>query len=72
MLYEFVTTVITDHRLSKQTAKDFINSSWKHYLHTIESIEADDKIKEALMKIILYRILTQRKYINDIKKGVNL
>lgn len=72
MLYEFVTKVISDYRLSKQTAKEYINTSWNNYLYTIESIEADDKTKEALMKIILYRILTQRQYINDIKKGVNL
>lgn len=72
MLYEFVTKVISDHRKSKKTAKNFVNDNWKCYLDTIAAIEADDQTKETLMKLILYKILVQRQYISNIKKDVNL
>lgn len=72
MLYEFVTKVVTDHRKSKQTAKDFVDESWKIYINVIENVDADELEKETLMKIILYKILVQKQYISDVKKGVNL
>ena len=72
LLYEFVTKVISDHRRYGKSVKVFVNDCWNDYLERLANIDADDSEKEILMKIILYRILKQRKYISDIKKGVNL
>lgn len=72
MLYEFVTKIVTDHRKSKLSAKEFVNMNWKNYMYVIESVSAEESTKQTLMKIILYKILIQKQYISDIKKGVNL
>lgn len=72
MLYEFVTKIVTDHRKSKLSAKEFVNLDWKNYMDVIESVSAEESTKRTLMKIILYKILIQKQYISDIKKGVNL
>lgn len=72
MLYEFVTKIVTDHRKSKLSAKEFVNLNWKNYMDVIESVSAEESTKQTLMKIILYKILIQKQYISDIKKGVNL
>ena len=72
MLYEFFTKVITDHNRSKKSPKSFVTDNWKDYLFAIKNVNTDSETKESLIKIILYRILTQRRCINDIKRGVNL
>lgn len=72
MLYGFVTQIITDHRNSKLSIKEFVNKNWEKYLDEVQEIKADDDIKESLIKIILYKILVKRQYISNIKKDVNL
>lgn len=68
----FFTKVITDHNRSKKSPKSFVTDNWKDYLFAIKNVNTDSETKESLIKIILYRILTQRRCINDIKRGVNL
>lgn len=70
--YDMISRVMTDHRRSKQSPKQFVSDHWKEYLDVVGSIEADDQTKESLIKIILYRILVQRQYIRGIKRGANL
>lgn len=72
MLYEFFTKVISDHRRSKFSVREFVDECWENYMDVVENVDADDDIRMCLIKIILYRILTQRKYISEIRKGVNL
>ena len=72
MSYDMISRVLYDHRKSKKTQKQFVAEQWSDYLDIAGTIEADDDTKESLVKIILYRILTQRQYIQDIKKGTNL
>lgn len=72
MSYDMISRILSDHRKSKKTQKQFVNDQWGDYLDIAKVIEADDDTKESLVKIILYRILTQRQYIRDIKRGVNL
>ena len=72
MSYEMISRVMTEYKKSKQTTKQFVADHWKEYLDIVSSIEADESIKESLVKIILYRILVQRQYIRGIKRGTNL
>lgn len=72
MSYEIISRVLSDFRKSKKTQKQYVADSWGEYLDVVNMIDADDDKKESLVKIILYRILTQREYIRDIKRGVNL
>lgn len=61
-----------DYRKTKSSLKQFVADHWNDYLDIVNAIEADDDTKESLLKIILYRILTRRQYIRDIKRGANL
>ncbi len=72
MSYDMISRVLSDHRKSDKTQKQFVADHWRDYLEIASTIAADDDTKESLVKIILYRILTQRQYIRDIKKGANL
>ena len=72
MSYEMISRVMTEYKKSKQTTKQFVADHWKEYLDIVCLIEADESIKESLVKIILYRILVQRQYIRGIKRGANL
>lgn len=70
--YEMISRVMTDYRKSKQKLKEFVENHWNEYLEVVNPVEADEQTKESLVKIILYRILVQRHYIRDIKRGANL
>lgn len=72
MLYEFFTKVISDHRRSNLSVRKFVEDCWENYTDIVKAVEADDDTRMCLVKIILYKILTQRKYISEIRKGVNL
>jgi len=72
MSYEIISLVLSDYKKSKKSPKQFVAGHWNEYLDIVNTIEADDDTKESLVKIILYRILVQRHYIRDIKRGANL
>ena len=72
MSYDMISRVLSDYRKSKKTQKQFVAEQWGEYLDIVSMIEADDDTKESLVKIILYRILTQRQCIRDIKRGATL
>ena len=72
MSYDMVSRVLSDHRKGKKSPKQFVTDHWIDYLDIVSTVEVDDDTKESLVKIILYRILTQRQYIRDIKRGANL
>lgn len=72
MSYDMISRVLSDHRKSKKAQKLFVADQWRNYLDIASTIEADDDTKESLVKIILYRILTQRKCIRDIKRGAKV
>lgn len=72
MSYEMISRVMFGFRKSKKSPKQYVTESWGEYLDIVNVVQADNEIKESLVKIILYRILNQRKCIIDIKKGVNL
>ena len=72
MSYEIISRILSDYRKIKGSSKQLVGDHWKDYLDIVNVIEADNGTKESLVKIILYRILTQRQYIRDIKRGSNL
>lgn len=72
MSYDMISRVLSDHRKSKKTQKQFVTDHWGDYLDIASTVEADDDTKASLVKIILYRILAQRQYIRNIKRGANL
>lgn len=72
MSYELLSKVVADYKKSMLSAKQFVTNNWNSYLYLVKMIETDDSTKESLIKIILYRIVMQRKYIQDIKRGANL
>lgn len=72
MSYEMISRVLSNFKKSRKSQKQYVADCWGDYLDVVNMIEADDTVKESLIKIILYRILTQREYIRDIKRGVNL
>ena len=72
MSYEIISRMLSDYMKVKGSSKQFVGDHWKDYLDIVNVIEADNDTKESLLKIILYRILTQRQYIRDIKRGSNL
>ena len=71
--FDLIAKVMTDYQKSEyNNYRDFTNSVWKDYLPEINSIDADDLIKETLIKIIIYKILQKHRCITTIKKEVNL
>lgn len=73
MRYDFITKIITDYiKTGLNNKKQFIDKCWNNYEAVIISDNIDKDTKETLIKIIIYKILTKKLYINNIKKGVNL
>lgn len=72
MRYKMISRVMSDYKKSKKLLKDFVAYHWKDYLDIVSTIETDDSTKESIVKIILYRILTQNHYIQEIKRSANL
>ena len=72
MRYDMISRVLSDYRKMKFTIRQFVENHWNNYLDIANTIESDDRTKESLVKIILYRILTQGQCIRKIKRGVNL
>lgn len=72
MSYDMISRILSDFRNAQKSQKQFVTEQWREYLDITNIIDADESTKESLVKIILYRILTQKQYINAIKRGVNL
>lgn len=76
--YEFYAEVIGDflskRKLAKNTAAykfDFVKDEWKSYEARFAAI-SNAETREALIKLLLLTIITQRSKINEIKEATNL
>lgn len=49
-----------------------MEQKWLHYTNLIENIDAENDIRESLIKIILYKIINKHNKINLIKKELKL
>ena len=73
MRYEMIAKVVNSYVESGEgRTKKFVERHWREYMDIVEGIDTDSDSRESLIKIILYRILTQKDQINKIKKGVHL
>ena len=77
--FSFVSKVIYDYENFRETCNTklkaeelFIKQNWTKYLDEIENVSCEEDLKEGLLTMIIYNILTQRRTINKIKKEVNL
>lgn len=51
---------------------DFIKEKWLMFKDEFSSEDIDDEIKEAITKIVMYRVIKRRLAINRVKEGTNL
>ena len=73
MNYQLILRLFTDFlKNNKRGLSDYINQNWSNFMDIGISSELNPKIKETLIKIILFRILKQKEEIKRIKKGTNL
>ena len=72
MSYNIISRVLSDYIESKMIQKQFVVERWCNYLDITNNIDTDDNIKESIVKIILYKILINRRCISNIKGGTNL
>ena len=75
---EFFIKVLCDYNTYQTTKKpsekclDFVMNKWRDYLLEFELDGMDEEIQKGLIQIILYRIVSNRIVIQNIKKGVKL
>lgn len=76
--YEFYSEVIGDYLSKRNQASsqatykfDFVKSEWKDYEARFSAI-ANAETREALIKLLLLTVITQRGKINEIKEATNL
>lgn len=50
----------------------FVDQHWHEYTDMVEGLELDKYTKETLIKIIMYRIITERDVINKLKQEVGI
>lgn len=72
MSYDMISRVMSDSRKAKKPIKQFVSENWTGYRDIADKVATDDVTKQTLVKIILYRILTQKQCIQDIKRGADL
>lgn len=72
MSYDMISRVMSDYRKTRVSIKQYVTNKWTSYKDIVDGIDIDDAIKQSLIQIILYRILTQKHCIQEIKEGVNL
>ena len=72
MRYEMISRVISDYKKTKKPSKQYVMEHWMDYQDIVSTLECDDNIKETLIKIIIYRIIAKKQYIQKIKRGANL
>lgn len=74
---EFFIKILSEYNLFNTDKKkserinDFIESKWRDFSDEFSEVK-EVEVKEAITKIVLYRVLRQRYAINRVKEGTNL
>lgn len=75
---DFVTKVIYDYKKWKEDHPtdnkydNFISDSWETYLEEFEGIAAESSILECFTKLVLYRVMSCRYFINNVKEAAGI
>lgn len=75
---EFFIKVLSDYQAFESSKKnseksiDFALKKWKDYQDEFELLNADEELKEGLIKVVLYNIVKNRRVIDRIKREVRL
>ena len=51
---------------------DFIEKKWNGFSDEFSSEIVEDEVKEAITKVVIYKVLRQRYVINHVKEGTNI
>ena len=76
--YDFITKILFDYNSSnyeltmKERTRKFIADKWKDYISVFSFESLDGEVQEAVIKIILAKVIQQRYLINNISKEVSL
>lgn len=76
--YDFITQVLYDYNSSnyalpmKERTCTFINEKWKEYVSVFSFESLDSEVQEAVTKVVLAKIIQQRRFISRISKEVAL
>lgn len=70
--FELITRVLSDYNNNKKPVTKFIDEYWKNYIDIVETLDDDSETLTLVVKIILFKILSQREAINKIKVEVGL
>lgn len=75
---EYFIKILSGFNSFKSTKKptekicDFIEKKWSDYSYEFSSEIVDDDVKEAITKIVMYKVLRQRYVINRVREGTNI
>jgi hypothetical protein len=61
----------SDKKMSEKI-NDFIDKKWSDYSNEFSAEKVDEKVTEALTKIVMYKVLRQRFLINRVKEVTNI
>ena len=70
--FELITRALSDYNNNKKPVTKFIDEYWKNYIDIVETLDDDSETLTLVVKIILFKILSQREAINKIKVEVGL
>lgn len=76
--YDLITKILFDYNSSnydismKERTRKFIDDRWKDYIAIFSSESLDNEVQEAVIKVILAKVIRQRYFIDSISKGVSL
>ena len=75
---DFVTKVIYDYKQWRSSHPAdgkydrFVADTWKSYREEFDSISTDDSILECFIKLVLYRVLSCRYFIKNVKEAAGI
>lgn len=70
--YGLISWVLTGFQEKDDSPSLFVDHHWQEYTDIVEGLELDKFTRETLIKIIMYRIITERDAINKLKQEVGI
>lgn len=70
--YGLISRVLSGFQEKDDKPSRFVDNYWQEYTDIVDGLELDKFTKETLIKIIMYRIITERDAINKLKQEVGI